>query len=57
MLPGTKQNVDRRLGMDVLEREYFGIFVHEFRWNFLASNFAEQAIVHGESSEFRVDRR
>ena len=39
----------RRLGMDILEREYFGVLVHEFRWNFLASNFAEQAIVHKQN--------
>ena len=56
MLPRTEQDVDRRLRLDVLEGEDFRVLIDEFRRNFLASDFAEQAIVHERSSK-KVESR
>src|ERR1017187_719612 len=49
MLPGTQQDMHRCLRLNILKREYFGVFVHQLRRNFPAADFAEQAIVHKKS--------
>jgi hypothetical protein len=49
VLSGTDQDVGGSLRLNVFESEYFRVLVHQLRRNFLASDFAEQAIAHVRS--------
>src|SRR5579863_8534465 len=57
MFPRADEDVARRLRLNILEGKNIRILVDEFRRDFLASDFAEQAVIHEGHPEFRVYSR
>src|ERR1700722_16788735 len=51
MLSRAGEDVGGRLRLNILEGENVRVFVYEFRWDFLISDFAEQAVVHERHPE------
>ena len=47
VLLGDHERVDRRLGIEVVERDDLVILVDDGRGDLVVSNFAEDAITHG----------
>lgn len=47
VLLGDHERVDRRLGVEVVERDDLVVLIDNGRGNLVAGNFAENAITHG----------